>query len=226
MQLQTDSAGLDLLDQRLRQAGVALAGETDVHRERVAGLEHARQVPRSGGAGGGVSAGCRAGATADHGGDAAGQRFFDLLRADEVHVAVDTAGGEDHAFAGDHFGAGADGHGHAGLDVWVAGLADGVDATILEADVGFDDAPVVDDQCVSDQGVDYFMGKQLALALAVADDLAAAEFDFFAVDGEILFDFDEQLGIGQADLVTDGGAVHVGVGLAADFHVFALRNLC
>ena len=70
------------------------------------------------------------------------------------------------------------------------------------------------------------MGKQLALALAVADDLAAAEFDFFAVDGEILFDFDEQLGIGQADLVTDGGAVHVGVGLAADFHVFALRNLC
>jgi hypothetical protein len=54
--------------------------------------------------------------------------------------------------------------------------------------------------------------------MAVPDDLAAAELHFFAVGGEVLFDFDPQLGIGQADLVADGGAEHVGVGLAGDFH--------
>ena len=159
VQLEADGAGLDLFDQRLRQAGVALAGEADVHRERVGRLKHPRQVPRPGGAGGGVGAGGRAGAAADHGGDAAHQRLFDLLRADEVDVGVDAAGGEDHAFAGDHFGAGADGDGDVRLDVRVAGLADAGDAAVLEADVGFDDAPVVDDQRVGDHGVDDFGGQ-------------------------------------------------------------------
>ncbi len=145
MQLEADGAGLDLFDQRFRQAGAALAGEADVHRERVGGLKHARQVPRPGGAGCRVGARRRAGAAADHGGDAAHQGFFDLLRADEVDVRVDAASGEDHAFTGDDFGAGADGDGDVGLHVRVAGLADARDAAVLEADVGFDDAPVVDD---------------------------------------------------------------------------------
>ena len=48
------------------------------------------------------------GAAADHGRDAAHQRLVDLLRADEMDVRIDGAGGHDHAFAGDHFGAGAD----------------------------------------------------------------------------------------------------------------------
>ena len=70
-------------------------------------------------------------------------------------MGVDAAGGEDHALAGDDFGAGTDGDGHVGLDIRVAGLADGGDASVLEADVGLDDAPVIDDQRVGDQGVDY-----------------------------------------------------------------------
>ncbi len=37
------------------------------------------------------------GAAADHGGHAAAQGFFDLLRADEVDVGVDAASGDDHA---------------------------------------------------------------------------------------------------------------------------------
>ncbi len=223
VQLQADCTGLDLLDQWLRQACVTLAGEADVHRESVGGLEHARQVPWAGGAGGGVGPGRRASAAADHGGDAAHQGLFDLLRTDEVDVGVDAAGREDHAFAGNHFGAGADGDGHIGLDVRVAGLADGRDAPVLEADVGLDDAPVVDDQRVGDQRVHHLRGQQLALAHAVANHLAAAKLHFFTVGGEILFHFDPQLGIGQADLVTDGGAEHVGVGLSRDLHVLALE---
>ena len=56
------------------------------------------------------------------------QRLLDLLRADEVDVGVEAAGGEDLAFAGDDLGARADDDGDAGLDVGIAGLADGGDA--------------------------------------------------------------------------------------------------
>ena len=218
VQLEADGPGFDLLDQRLRQAGVTLAGKAHVHRERIGGLEHARHVPRPGGAGGGVGAGGRPGAAADHGGYAAVERFFDLLRADKVDMGVDAAGGKDHAFTGDHFGAGADGDGDVGLDIRVAGLADGMDAPVLEAHIGLDDAPVIDDQRVGDQRVHHLGSKQLALAHAVTDHLAAAELHFFAIGGEVVLDFDPQLGVGQANLVTDGRAEHVGVGLTGDFH--------
>jgi hypothetical protein len=78
----------------------------------------------------------RAGAAAEHGGQAGHQRLLDLLRADEVDVRIEAAGGEDLALAGDGLGAGADDDVDAGLGVRVAGLADGGDAPVLEADIG------------------------------------------------------------------------------------------
>ena len=132
-------------------------------------------------------------------------------------MGVDAAGGEDLAFAGDDFGAGADDDVHAGLDVRVAGLADAGDAAVGDGDVGFDDAPMVEDQGVGDHRVDRALRLAgLGLAHAVADDLAAAELHFLAVEGEVLFDFDEEGGVGQAHAVAGGGAVHVGVGAAGD----------
>ena len=56
----------------------------------------------------------------------------------------------------------------------------------------------------------------LRLAHAVADHLAAAEFHFFAVGREVAFDFDDELGVGEADPVAGGRAEHFGVGAAAD----------
>ncbi len=219
VQFEADGAGPDLEFQGFGQAGVALAEKADVHGQAVDGLEHFADVPGAGGAGGGVGAGGRAGAAAEHGGDAAHQRFFDLLGADEVDVGVDAAGGEDFAFAGDDFGAGADDDGHIRLGVGVAGFADGSDAAVLDADVGFDDAPPVQDQGVGDDGVHHGGVGALALAHAVADDFAAAEFDFVAVVGVVFFHFDPQVGVAESDPVPDGGAVHVGVGLSADFHL-------
>ena len=72
-----------------RQRGVALAGEAEVHREAVGGLDHAADVPGAGRAGGGVGAGRRAGAAAEHGGDAGIERLVDLLRGDEMDVRVE-----------------------------------------------------------------------------------------------------------------------------------------
>ena len=94
VQLEADRSRGDLLLQRQWQAGVALAEETEVHREAIRRLQHAVDVPGSGRAGGGVGAGGRPRSAAEHGGDARHQRLFDLLRADEVDVGVDAASGE------------------------------------------------------------------------------------------------------------------------------------
>ena len=104
---------------------------------------------------GGLGALGRAGAAADERGDAGGQRLGHDLRADEVHVAVDRAGGEDPAVAGDDLGARAD-H-QVGVDavhrVGVAGLAERDDPAVADADVGLDDAPVVEHDRAGDDGV-------------------------------------------------------------------------
>ena len=52
------------------------------------------------------------------------ERLLDLLRADEMDVGVDAAGGDDLAFAGDDLGARADDDVDVRLDVRIAGLAD------------------------------------------------------------------------------------------------------
>ena len=159
----------------------------------------------------------RAGAATEHGGDARHQRLVHLLRADEMDVGVEAAGGEDFSFAGDDLGTGTDNDGDARLDVGIAGLADGRDAALFQADVGFDDAPVVEDQRIGDDGVDRaLLVGDLALPHAVADHLAAAEFHFLAVDGEILFDLDDQIGVGQPHAVAGGRPEHVRIGRA--FH--------
>src|SRR6185369_2245135 len=112
----------------------------------------------------------RPGAAAEHRGDAGHQRLLDLLRTDEMNVGVEAAGGEDFSFARDHLGARTDDDGDIRLDVRIAGLADRGNAALLEADVGFHNAPVVDDQRVGDYGVNgaLFVGD-LRLAHAVAD---------------------------------------------------------
>ena len=144
VQLQRAGAGLDHFLQRRRPRGVAFAGKAEIERKIVGRLDHARDMQRAGRAGRGESAVRRAGAAAEHRGDARHQRLVDLLRADEMDVGVEAAGGEDLAFAGDHFGAGADDDGDAGLNVRIAGLADGGNVAVLDADVGLDDAPMVE----------------------------------------------------------------------------------
>ena len=209
VQFERAGAGLDLLDERRGLGRVALAGEAEVHGVGVGGLDHALDVPGAGRAGGGEGAGRGSGAAAQHRGDAGHQRFLDLLRADEVYVGVEAAGGQDLAFARDHFGARADDDGHTGLDVGIAGLADRRDEPILETHVGLHDPPMVEDDGVGNDGVDgaACVGR-LRLAHAVADHFAAAELHLFAVSREILLDLDDELRVGEADPVAGRGAEH------------------
>jgi hypothetical protein len=75
-------------------------------------------------------------------------------------VAVDGAGGEDLAVAGDDLGGRTDHQVgvHAVHRVGVAGLADADDAAVAHADVGLDDAPVVEDDRAGDDQVGRAVG--------------------------------------------------------------------
>src|ERR1700731_2929229 len=145
VQFEGEGAGLDHFDERLRLRCVALAEEAEIDRETLRRLQDAREVPRPRRAGRGGSAGGRAGAAAEQRRDAAVERLFGELRADQVDVAVDAAGRDDLALAGDDLSARADDDVDTGLDVGVAGLADAADAAIADRDIGFDDAPMIED---------------------------------------------------------------------------------
>src|SRR5262249_60697045 len=114
------SSALDDLPQRGRQCRIALAGYGEIDGESVKRLDHSRHMPGAGCAGGRERAVRGAGAAAEHGGDAAHQRVLDLLRADEMDVTVETAGGEDAAFTGDNVSARTDDDADVRLDVGIA----------------------------------------------------------------------------------------------------------
>ena len=134
-----------------------------------------------------------------------------------MDVGVEAAGGEDFAFARDDLGARADDDGDAGLDVRIAGLADGENVAVLDADVGLHDPPMVEDQRIGDDGVDRALPVgDLRLPHAVADHLAAAEFHLLAVGAKILLHLDDEIGVGEPHAVAGGGAEHVGIDGALD----------
>src|ERR1700730_9477847 len=140
-------------------------------------------MPRPRGAGGRCGAGGGPRATAEHCRDAAVERLVHQLRADKMDVRIDPAGGDDSIFSGDGLGPGPDHDVDPGLDVGVAGLANAADATVADADIGLDDAPMVEDHGVGDDGIDGTLGaRSLPLPHAVADDFAAAELHLLAVD--------------------------------------------
>jgi len=203
----------------------SLAEKTQIHRETFGRLQHLADMPGARRTGGRVGAGGRAGAATDHGGDARHQRLINLLWADEVNVRVDAASGENHALTGNHLGAWPDDDVDAGLDIRITGFADGLDVAILERHVGLDDAPPVDDQGVGDDRIRRLGAGTLTLPHAITDDLAATEFHFLAVAGQVLLDADPQFGIAQPDAVAGGWAIHFGIGLSADFHCSLLPDL-
>src|SRR5690606_39984207 len=59
----------------------------------------------------------------------------------------------------------------------------------------------------------------LVLTHAVADHLAAAELDLFAIGGEVALHLDHELRIGQPYPVAGGRAIHVGIKGAGHLHL-------
>ena len=155
VQLETRSAGTQLLPHRVEPDRVALAEQSDIQWPVIGGLEHPGQMPRAGGHGGGLAALRGAGATADDRRDARAERFSKNLRTDQVDMAVDGARSGDQSIAGDHLGGRTDDEVpvHPGHDVGIAGLADGGDASAPNTEVGLDDSPMVQNGHPGDDGV-------------------------------------------------------------------------
>src|SRR5262249_4002439 len=217
VQFEAAGTGLDHLDERLWLRSVALAEEAEIDWQPFGGLHDAREVPRSRRAGRRRGAGRGPRPAAEHRRNAAVERLLAKLGADQMDMAVDAAGRDDLALAGDDFGAWADDNIDPGLDIGVAGLADAANAAVANADIGFDDAPVIEDDGVRNNGIDCSFGaRALPLPHAVADDLAAAELDLLPVDRAVVFDLDDQLGVGEPDAIPFRRAKHRGIGAAAD----------
>ena len=221
VQLQAAGPGLQLFLQGRGDAGVALAQQSPVDRQVFRGLQHPRDVPGAGSAGGGVGAVRRAGAAANHSGNAVGQSVPNLLRRNHMYVGVNAPRRGDEMLAGDDLGAGPYHHvrvypvHYAG----VAGLADGYDVAGLDADVALDDAQ----NRVHDDGIGNHqvqgaapVGGFRGLAHAVPCRLAATKDQFVAVGEQVAFHLADQRRVGQAEAVAHGGAVQFHVLLPAD----------
>ena len=128
-----------------------------------------------------------------------------------MDVRVDAAWRQNFAFARDDVGAGADDDAHIRLNVRISRLADRRDAAILDSDIGFDDAPMIQNDDIGDHHISDFGCETLALAHAVADHLAATESDFVAIDRVVFLDLDDQFRIGKPNPVAFGRAVEIGI---------------
>ena len=89
------------------------------------------------------------------------------------------------------------------------------DSTVYGEEVKFGGGKVIRDGMGQSQRsrADGAAGvRHLRLPHAVADHLTATEFHLLAVRGEVLLNLDDEIGIGEADLVAGGRPEHAGVG--------------
>src|SRR6516164_2120533 len=128
-----------------------------------------------------------------------------------MNVRINAAGGDDAVLACDRLGSRSDQNVDPGLDVRIAGLADAADTAIANAYIRLDDAPMVEDHGIGNDGVNSSVGAGcLPLPHAIADDLATAEFDLLAINRAVALDFDNQLGIGEPQAIADRRPEHGG----------------
>src|SRR5207253_1732316 len=229
VELEPDRSAANLLQEPLRHRGVPLAGEPDVERQIVRGLEHAGDVPGARRAGSGVRPGRRTGAAADPGGDAARHGLERLLRRDEMDVRVHAARGHDQALRRDRLGRHAHGHAgcHARHHVGIAGLPDPGDAPVLDPDVRLDDAGPVDDERVGDDAVERLrLARARLLSHAVAQHLAPAELALVAVHGVVALHLRDQVRVAEPDPVTPRRAEQVGVVPPLDGPAHGFSSTC
>ena len=138
MEFESDGPRHDLLAQWFRCGAISLSKKAQIHRIFLGGFQHAMQIPDARCAGRGKCAMSRTRAPTDHGGDATGQGVFDLLRADEMDVGIDSPRRDDVSLSRNDFRRGTDYHGDAILEQGISGMADANDAPMLDADVRFD----------------------------------------------------------------------------------------
>ena len=146
-----------------------------------------------------------------------------------MDMRVQPAGCDDLALCGDHLGTGTNLHPRrdASHQIWVASLADPNNAAIPDANVGFHNAPVIQNDGVGD---DEIKGATRAcrgwrLPHPIPNDFAAAELGFLPRRRQVALDLDDQFRVGQTDFVAGRRAVQIGILAAWNLHG-SPRALC
>ena len=132
-----------------------------------------------------------------------------------MNVGIDSTGGDNLPFAGDHFRSCSyhESCRYSSHDVRISRFTYPSDAPAANADVRFNDSPMVDDDGVCDDEVQGALcgSSCCGLAHSVAKYFSAAEFGFIAGSGKIALDFHKQIGISQPYTITRRRAVELSV---------------
>jgi hypothetical protein len=141
---------------------------------------------------------------------------------EEVRVGFDAARGDDESVRVHDRGIrpAAQPRIHAVHHIRIAGLADGNDVAVADADVGFDDAgDRVDDRRVLHHHVQRARGVGAGRleAFAVAHALAGPGGQFIAIVREVVLHLGEQRCVAPAHQVAARRAINIGVRSAGDF---------
>mmetsp|Transcript_5452 Transcript_5452/g.16706 ORF Transcript_5452/g.16706 Transcript_5452/m.16706 type:complete len:276 (+) Transcript_5452:1246-2073(+) len=229
VQLVARGASLENLEHARGVAGVALTREAEVEWETVGRLDHHLDMIRRGRARCSSCACRRPDAATIQSSNAGRNGFLDDLRADPVHMGVDSACGDDELLARDRVGGHARDHtrGDAIHAVRIARLADAHDARAFDANVRLHHTEDwVDNESVGDDGVQSIVSiAARRLAHALAQHFPAAKLQLIAVHREVLLDLSQQAGVSQLDAIPNGRAEHGGVFWALENEGRALWRL-
>src|SRR5258707_9050236 len=91
-----------------------------------------------------------------------------------MDMRVDAAGGDNPAFAGDRLGSRSDDYVDVRLHIGIAGFAYGGNTPVLDADIGFDNSPVIENERVGNDRINRALAAgTLRLTPALAGDFSA-----------------------------------------------------
>ena len=117
-------------------------------------------------------------------------------------MRIDATCSENLTFPCNHFRGSSQRNGNIGLYIWIPCLANFPDTTILYTDISFHNAPPIDNKCIGNNGISNIICQQLGLSHAISNDFTTTEFNFFTISGQVLFDFNKQFRVRQANTIS------------------------
>src|SRR5215470_1258916 len=104
-------------------------------------------------------------------------------------MGVNATRGDNVTFASDHLGCRTDNQGDIRLHIRIASLADGGNTTVLDADIGLHNSPVIENERIGDDRINRALAAgALRLTHPVANDFPASKLQLLAIDREVLLD--------------------------------------
>src|SRR5258708_38908271 len=135
-----------------------------------------------------------------------------------MDMGINPARSHNHVFAGNDFSTRPDDDRYPRLNIRISGFSNSRNPAVLYPDVSFNDSGMVNDDSIRNDGVSRVLRGPLRLAHPISNYFATAKLDLFPVNGEVLLNLNNEIGIGQPDSVSHGRAEHFRVCLSGDFH--------